>query len=99
MAVLKVDLDVLQATIDTYHNELANLNAAKSAIKKSLAALKSSGWDSGASQVWFSLLDDEWLKNIDYQIRVLTRLMDNLILAKDEYYEVYMQQLTLGKSL
>ncbi len=99
MAKLKVDLDVLQTTINTYNTELVNLNAAKSTIKSSLSSLKASGWDSSAGKTWFSLLDDEWLKNIDFQIRVFTRLRDNLIIAKNEYYDVYEEQQTLKNSL
>lgn len=99
MASLRVNIDVLQSTINTYNTEITNLNAAKSAITKSLASLKASGWDSVASKVWFSLLDDEWLKNIEYQIRVLTRLRDNLIIANDEYTDVYNEQEALKNSL
>jgi len=99
MATLKVDLDVLQTTINTYNTEITNITAAKSAINRSLTSLKASGWDSGASKAWFSLLDDEWLKNIDYQIRVLTRLRDNLIIAKEEYNGVYNELQTLQNSL
>lgn len=99
MATLRVDLDVLQTTINTYNTEVTNLNAAKSAIKRSLASLKASGWDSGASNAWFSLLDDEWLQNIDYQIRVFKRLRDNLIIAKEEYNGVYDELQTLQNAL
>lgn len=99
MATLKVDLDVLQTTINTYNTEITNITAAKSAINRSLSSLKASGWDSGASKAWFSLLDDEWLQNIDYQIRVLTRLRDNLIIAKDEYKQVYDEQEALKNYL
>ena len=99
MATLKVDLDVLQTTINTYNTEITNITAAKSAINRSLSSLKASGWDSGASKAWFSLLDDEWLQNIDYQIRVLTRLRDNLIIAKDEYKQVYDEQVALKNYL
>lgn len=89
MATMKVDLDVLLQTVRVYDAEIDNLNDAKKAIKRSLASLKASGWDSSASKAWFSLLDDEWLQNIDYQIRVLGRLRDNLNIAKDEYMDVY----------
>lgn len=99
MATLKVDLDVLQTTINIYNTEITNLNAAKSSINRSLTALKASGWDSSASKAWFSLLDDEWLRNINYQIRVLTRLRDNLIIAKEEYNGIYNELQTLQNSL
>lgn len=92
---LRVDLDTLQTTILTYNTEITNLYAARSAIIKSLTSLKASGWDSGAGKTWFSLLDDEWLKNINYQIRVLGRLRDNLSIAKDEYQQVYAEQQAL----
>lgn len=99
MAILKVDLDILQTTINTYNTEITNLNAAKSSINRSLNSLKASGWNSGASKAWFSLLDDEWLRNINYQIRVLTRLRDNLIIAKEEYNSVYNELQILQNSL
>lgn len=99
MATLKVDLDVLQITINTYNTEITNLLAAKTAIRSALSSLKASGWDSGASKAWFSLLDDEWLKNIEFQIRVLTRLRDNLLLAKDDYKDVYEEQKELKNYL
>jgi WXG100 family type VII secretion target len=99
MAKLKVDLDVLQATINTYNVELGNLKDAKKGIQRALNTLKSSGWDSAASKAWFSLLDDEWLKNIEFQIRVLERLRDNLDIAKDEYQEVYEEQQNLKNYL
>lgn len=92
MAKLIVDLDVLQMTINTYNTEIIQFESAKAAIKRSLIALKTSGWDSKASKTWFSLLDDEWLNNIDYQIRVLKRLRDNMIIAKNEYQYVREEQ-------
>lgn len=99
MAKLKVNLDVLQRTINTYNTEINNLYNAKNSIQRSLVTLKSSGWNSNASKAWFSLLDDEWIKNIEYQIRVLSRLRDNLIIAKNEYTNVYNEQGTLKNYL
>lgn len=99
MAKLVVDFDVLQSAINTYNTEIANFRSAKTAISRSLSALRSSGWDSQASKAWFSLLDDEWLTNIDYQIRVLERLRDNMIIAKTEYEKVKTKQDALDDCL
>ncbi len=99
MAKLIVDFDTLQSTINTYNEEISNFRSAKTAISRSLSALRSSGWDSQASKAWFSLLDDEWLKNIDYQIRVLERLRDNMIIAKTEYEKVKNKQNALDDCL
>lgn len=99
MAKLKVNLDVLQRTINTYNTEINNLYNVKNAIQRSLVTLKSSGWNSNASKAWFSLLDDEWIKNIEYQIRVLSRLRENLIIAKNEYTNIYNEQETLKNYL
>ena len=99
MAKLKVDIDVLENTIKTYDTEISNLQSARDAIKRSLATLKSSGWNSNASKAWFSLLDDEWIKNVDYQIRVLDRLKGNLVTARDEYVSVYNEQEALKNYL
>lgn len=92
MAKLKVNLDVLGQTINVYTTEIDNIKDAKKAVKKALDNLKASGWDSSASKTWFSLLDDEWLKNINFQIRVLERLRDNLEIAKGEYTDIYNEQ-------
>ena len=99
MAKLKVDIDVLGNTIKTYDTEISNLQHARDAIKRSLVMLKSSGWNSNASKAWFSLLDDEWIKNVDYQIRVLDRLKGNLVTARDEYLFVYNEQEALKNHL
>lgn len=99
MAKLIVDFDILQSTINTYNAEIVNFRSAKTAISRSLSALRSSGWDSQASKAWFSLLDDEWLKNIDYQIRVLERLRDNMLIAKTEYEKVKTRQDSLDDCL
>lgn len=99
MAKLKVDLDVLQATIGVYNTEIAHFVAAKASIVTALNALKSSGWKSDASRAWFSLLDDEWLKNIDFQIRVLKSLRDDLVIANNEYEGVYDEQCRLQNYL
>ena len=99
MAKLKVDIDVLENTIKTYDTEISNLQHAREAIKRSLAMLKSSGWNSHASKAWFSLLDDEWIKNVDYQIRVLDRLKGNLVTVRDEYVSVYNEQEALKNYL
>lgn len=99
MAKLKVDIDVLESTIKTYDTEISNLQHARDAISRFLAMLKSSGWDTNASKVWFSLLDDEWIKNVDYQIRVLDRLRGNLVTARDEYVSVYNEQEALKNYL
>ncbi len=88
MAKLRIDLDVLERTIQTYQTEIENIREAKTEISKALSSLKASGWDSQASKVWFSLLDDEWLKNIEYQIRVLNRLCENLKIAETKYSSV-----------
>lgn len=99
MAKLKVDIDVLERTIKIYKTEIDNLQHAKDAIKRSLTMLKSSGWNSNASKAWFSLLDDEWIKNVDYQIRVLDRLRSNLEIARGEYVSVYNEQEALKNYL
>ncbi len=99
MAKLVVDFDDLQRAINTYNTEIANFRGAKNAISRSLSALRSSGWDSQASKAWFSLLDDEWLKNIGYQIRVLERLRDNMMIAKTEYEKVKNKQNALDDCL
>lgn len=99
MAKLKVDIDVIERTIKIYNTEISNLQNARDAIKRSLTMLKSSGWNSNASKAWFSLLDDEWIKNIDYQIRVLGRLKDNLDIARDEYITVLREQEALKNYL
>lgn len=99
MAKLKVDIDVLDSTIKTYNTEISNLQQAKDTIKRSLTVLKSSGWNSNAGNAWFSLLDDEWLKNVDYQIRVLDQLRSNLVVARDEYIAVYNEQEALKNYL
>ena len=99
MAKLKVDIDVLENTIKTYDTEISKLQHAREAIKRSLAMQKSSGWNSNASKAWFSLLDDEWIKNVDYQIRVLDRLKGNLVTARDEYVSVYNEQEALKNYL
>lgn len=99
MAKLIVDFDVLQRTINTYNSEIVNFRSAKTTISRSLSALRSSGWDSQASRAWFSLLDDEWLKNIEYQIRVLERLRDNMLIAKTEYEKVKTKQDSLDDCL
>ncbi len=99
MAVLKIDLDKLDRAISVYNTEINNIKDAKKSIKSSLSILKSSGWDSNAGKKWFSLLDDQWLKNMDYQIRVLGRLRDNLVIAKNQYIEVYNEQNSLKNVL
>lgn len=99
MAKLKVDIDVLERTIKIYDMEISKLQNARDAIKRSLTTLKSSGWNSNASRAWFSLLDDEWLKNIDYQIRVLGRLKANLEIARNEYNTVLSEQEALKNYL
>ena len=99
MAVLKIDLDKLDRAISVYNTEISNIKDAKKSIKSSLSILRSSGWDSNAGKKWFSLLDDQWLKNMDYQIRVLERLKDNLVIAKNQYIEVYKEQDSLKNVL
>lgn len=99
MAKLKVDIDVLERTIKIYNTEIDNLQHARDTIKHSLTMLKSSGWNSNASKAWFSLLDDEWIKNVDYQIRVLDRLRSNLEIARGEYVSVYNEQEALKNYL
>jgi len=99
MAKLVVDFNILQSTINTYNTEIANFRSAKTTISRSLSALRSSGWDSQASRAWFSLLDDEWLRNIEYQIRVLERLRDNMLIAKTEYEKIKTRQDSLDDCL
>lgn len=88
MASLKVDLDVLNRTIHTYNDEIENIENARTNVQRALRQLEHSGWKSQASEAWFSLLDDEWLQNIRFQIRVLKRLRDNMVIAKSEYQDI-----------
>ena len=99
MAKLIVDLDVMQSTINAYNREILKFKEAKVSIIRSLASLKASGWDSQASKAWFSLLDDEWLKNIDYQIRLLEHLRDCIQYGKQEYDKVLQKQDRLDNCL
>lgn len=99
MAKLEIDLDVLRQTINTYNMQIIELNSAKNAIIRSLDALKCSGWDSNAGNQWFSLLDNEWLENFSFQLRVLGQLKENLSIALEEYGKVYDLQQELGNCL
>lgn len=99
MAKLEIDLDVLRQTINTYNMQIIELNSAKNAVITSLNSLKSSGWDSNAGKQWFSLLDNEWLENFSFQLRVFERLRDNLTIALEEYTKVYDLQQELSNCL
>jgi len=99
MAKLKVNLDVLEETIRVYSQEIDNLRDARRGVQKALNTLKHSGWDSNAGQRWFALLDDEWLENFNFQIRVFGHLRDDLEIAQNEYQDVYDEQQRLERSL
>ena len=100
MAKLYVDMDALSRTVSVYDTELNNIEAAKKSVRSALGTLRSSGWNSSAGAAWFKLLDDEWLRNIDRQIRILERLRDNLSkIAKPEYERVYEEQQNLKNCL
>lgn len=99
MAKLIVDFDVLSRTITEYENSIQEFRDVEKKIKKVLAELKSSGWDSNAGKQWFSLLDDEWISNIEFQIRTLESLKKDLETARTEYQKVLNRQKTLDKYL
>ena len=62
MSKLKIDLDVLSETKSVYDSEIEQLKNAKKSIKKALADLKASGWDTSAGHKWFGNIDGGWIK-------------------------------------
>lgn len=99
MAKLKIDLDVLNETIRTYESSIEDFRRVEKNIISALVDLKNSGWDSNAGKTWFSLLDNEWLKNINFQIRTLESLKRDLETAKSEYEKVVERQRSLANYL
>lgn len=99
MSKLRIDFDVLNKTISVYEESIQEFRNIEKRIKKILASLKSSGWDSNAGRAWFSLLDDEWIQNIEFQVRTLESLKKDLETARAEYEKVLHRQQVLEKYL
>lgn len=96
---LAIDFDVLEKTIQTYENQVDGFVQARNNVIKTLNLLRSSGWDTGSSKVWFELMDTGWLDSMAYHIRVINELKKELIIAKNNYLSVYDEQNRLGKNL
>lgn len=99
MAKLKIDLDVLEKTIGTYESQINGFEDARRDVIRALQLLKSSGWDSGSSRVWFELMNTGWLDSMAYHIRVIGELKKELEIAKRNYEEVLNEQNQLANHL
>jgi len=96
---LKIDFDVLDKTIETYDSQINGFIEAREGVVRALVLLRQSGWDSGASKVWFELMDTGWLDSMAYHIRVIKELKNELNTAKNNYSEVYSEQERLARNL
>lgn len=96
---LKIDLNVLERTIQTYENQIDEFVKARNDVLKALQLLKSSGWDTGSSKVWFELMDTGWLDSMAYHTRVIGELRKELEIARRNYEEVLEEQERLARNL
>lgn len=96
---LRIDIDVLDKTINTYDSKIDGFVQARENVMKALVLLRQSGWDTGASRVWFELMDMGWLDSMAYHIRVIRELQKELIIARNNYNEVLAEQERLARNL
>ena len=96
---LRVDFDAMEETIRVYGAQVTQFREAKDSVQKALDDLKASGWDSTASNKWYSMLDESWIQSIRDHMRVIGEMKVELGEARDAYEALLEERRQLAKKL
>ena len=96
---LRVDFDAMEETIRVYGAQVTQFREAKEGVQRALYELKASGWDSTASNKWYSMLDESWIQSIRYHMRVIGEMKVELSEARDAYEALLEERRQLAKKL
>jgi len=96
---LRVDTTQMQKTSRDYQKAIDDLEKARRNLENAIQALKTSGWDSGASKAYFRQYDDKWKKSLETHVKTLEHMRGSLDAAAKEYGKLIDQAKTLGSTL
>ena len=96
---IQIDLDSLSNAIQHYDTIISSFEDSLKCSEQAINALKSSGWKSGASVVYFMTYEDTWKKNMKKRIQIIKHLKDCLIKAQTEYTAVYDELIQIDSNL
>ena len=99
MSKLRINLDVLNSTINEYGKHVNNFREAQVKVRNALKALRASGWDTAAGNCWFSMVNDDWLDSMEKEIDVIEEMIKELQIANREYSNVISEQEKLISAL
>ena len=63
--ILKVNFDAFEYTISKYQESIDLFEETLNKLNKSIDILKTSGWDSAASEEFFNTFDNKWKYNME----------------------------------
>ena len=96
---LRVDTSQMQRTSRDYQKAIDDLEKARANLDNAINALRTSGWDSGASKAYFKQYDDKWKKSLEAHVKTLEHMRGSLDEARREYEKLCDQAKTLGSNL
>lgn len=89
MSEVKIDLEVLEATIAVYRDSIEEIRAAIRRADEAMERLRSSDWNTPASKTFFEKYDTDWKQQFESNLTYLIHLYDCLKLASEKYWAVY----------
>ena len=99
MAQFKVDTDILLDTINTYTRVTDDIENAIKEAEQAIEVLKTSGWKTNASKVFFENFDSGWKSSINNRLKVIKHLKSCLEQANTEYISLCMDASQIGNPL
>lgn len=99
MDKLRIDFDQLDSSISVYTSSVTELEEAFQRADQAIDCLKSSEWESDASEEFFRQYDDSWKENMQRQMDLITHLEEALQYAKGEYETLHEKFKKVGNCL
>ena len=95
--LMKSGLNAAQLRSKTIANNIANINTPNykrkyvkfeetlNKLNKSIDILKTSGWDSAASEEFFNTFDNKWKYNMELLIKILNHFKECIKSSQEDY--------------
>lgn len=88
MDKFEVDIEVLNKTREEYKGSVDKIRELKNTVVKTLEDLKGDGWNSKAGIAYFDNINEDWVKNVDLYLEVITILNEMLSIASREFERI-----------
>ena len=83
--ILKVNFDAFEYTISKYQESIDLFEETLNKLNKSIDILKTSGWDSDASEEFFNTFENKWKYNMELHIKILNHFKECIKSSQEDY--------------